>query len=215
MIVNNLINRRVLTKLFVLWVVVTFGASIIAVNVQNSEIATADTTNVSKANAENMAKTKDKLITGELIQMVTLPERLVIDSLNIDLNVVNPNTTDVNELDKELLKSVVRYPTSGMLGETNKNIVIFGHSARIPTFRGMYRAFNDIEYLNEGEVITLVGGGREYSYRVSRVYKSSAETGEIVLGTNNNKLTLVTCDGFGKKTDRWIVEADFIGVYMF
>ncbi len=211
-IVKKLINRHMLTRLLMLWMVTTIVASALSV-LFVSNTASIATTSVNPLQQEELISKTDKTINSDLLQMVTVPERLIIESLDIDLHVSNPDTTSIEELDAELQKNIVRYPLSGMLGESDKNIIIFGHSARIPTFNGMYRAFNDIEYLNEGEIITLIGNGRKYTYRVSDVYKSSAETGEIVLATNNNMLTLVTCDGFGQKSDRWIVEADFIGSF--
>lgn len=207
--VQIITNKRALKMLFTLWVIITIAASAVSI-----ALAPANTSVDTQQEITQKVDAETRLLNGTSIQQVTMPERLIIDSLDIDLVVSNPETTDIGELDKELLKNIVRYPTSGMLGESGKNIVIFGHSARIPTIRGMYKAFNDIEQLKEGEVITLVSGNTEHLYRVSNVYKKNAETAEIMLDTSNSKLTLVTCDGFGKKTDRWVVESDFVGAYI-
>ncbi len=203
---SKLMSPSFLAKFFVLWVIVTLIAS--AISIKNSENGQSVALTTS-TNAQALQESTRTLVETA----AELPRRLIIESLDIDLNVVNPTTTDIAVLDKELMNGAVRYPTSGVLGENGKNIVIFGHSARIPGYYGMYRAFNDIEQLTEGETVALQGSGKEYVYRVSRVYKKDANTDEIALGANNNKLTLVTCDGFGKKSDRWIVEADFIGAY--
>lgn len=211
---SKLMSPSFLAKFFILWLIVTLLASAVSLSSgTNTAPAVATTPEAETVERVFLEEEQSDGKRRPLAAVEVLPERLLIESLDIDLNVVNPTTTDIAVLDAELMNGAVRYPTSGVLGENGKNIVIFGHSARIPTYRGMYRAFNDIEQLNEGETIALQGSGKEYVYRVSRVYKKDANTDEIALGANNNKLTLVTCDGFGKKSDRWIVEADFIGSY--
>lgn len=208
-LVNTLINSQTLGKLFMLWVITTIIASAVSISfVTNTASIAATESTTQQITEEQVAQ---ELI-SPLVEAV-LPERIIIDSLNKDFPVMNPQTTDIKVLDGELMKGAVRYPTSGTLGEKGRNIVIFGHTSRVPTYRGMYRAFNDIEQLTEGEIIVLKSNDKEYVYRVSAVYKKNAKTDKIALGGNNSKLILVTCDGFGKKSDRWIVESDFIGAY--
>ncbi len=216
-IANKLMCAETLGKLFMLWLITTIIASALSVSFITNTASIAATNEPLEETVSTdrtlEPQTLDTDLQATIQQQTALPQRLIIESLGIDLSVINPTTTDVAVLDKELMNGAVRYPTSGLLGENGKNMVIFGHSARIPGYYGMYRAFNDIEKLSEGETIALQSGGKEYVYRVSKVEKKSANTGEIALGANNNKLTLVTCDGFGKKTDRWVVEADFLGAY--
>jgi len=202
-IATKLMSIRTLGIFFIVWLIVTLLASAISLYLADPYEDVEDTTPKSVASGQAATST----------QVSVLPERLIIEKLDKDLKVINPQTTDLNVLDKEMMHGVVRYPESGTLGEGGKNIVIFGHSARIPGYYGAYRNFNDIETLVEGDTIVLQSSGKEYVYRVSRVYKKDANTDDLALDTSNNKLTIVTCDGFGKRSDRWIVESDFLGSY--
>lgn len=140
------------------------------------------------------------------------PSRLVIPSLGRDVPVSNPQTRDIDALDAELLSASVRYPDSATLGVQGGNVLLFGHSSRLPVVRNqMYKAFNDIGTLSKGSVVQVFSGRDIYTYHVSRVYQASATDAHIPLVVPGHRLTLLTCDSFGAKTDRWVVEAEFIG----
>ncbi len=148
-------------------------------------------------------------------QPVILPMQLEIPSVGKILPVSNPNTTDIDALDRELLTSVVRYPGSGTLGKDG-NMFIFGHSTAYKTVRNpMFKAFNDLKDLEEGNVIKLISNGREYVYAVSGKKHEKASNVTVEFGTEPGvkRLTLSTCDSFGAKSDRWIITADFVGSY--
>ncbi len=142
------------------------------------------------------------------------PERIVIHGLNIDLPVSNPQTTDVAALDHALLTSVVRYPLSAELNQDG-NVFIFGHSSHLPVVKNqMFKAFNEIEKLNKGDTIKLIGKNESHIYRVTSVKQVDAKDALIDLSPEKGKrLTLSTCDSFGGKSSRWVVEAEFVGAY--
>ncbi len=141
------------------------------------------------------------------------PDRLIIPKLGKDLPVTNPKTRNIKALDKKLTSSVVRYPGSATLGEKGRNVLIFGHSSNWPVVRNqMYKAFTGVDKLKKGDLIQAISGNDVYSYRVSRVYRADAKSDRIALSVSGpNRLTLLTCDTFGKRSDRWVVEADFVG----
>ncbi|MBP9669010.1 MAG: sortase [Candidatus Pacebacteria bacterium] len=142
------------------------------------------------------------------------PERVIIHSLNIDVPVSNPETTDVAALDAALLTSVVRYPLSAELNQDG-NVFIFGHSSHLPVVKNqMFKAFNEIEKLNKGDTIKLMGKDESHIYRVTSVKQVDAKDALIDLSPEKGKrLTLSTCDSFGGKSSRWVVEAEFVGAY--
>lgn len=140
------------------------------------------------------------------------PDRIVIPSLGKELPVSNPQTRNIAALDEELKSAVVRYPDAATLGQNNGNTLIFGHSSHLPVVRNkLYKAFNDIETLSVGDTVQAYSGGDVYTYHVTRVYEASAEDDSIPLATDGHQLTLLTCDTFGKKSDRFVVEAKFVG----
>lgn len=142
------------------------------------------------------------------------PERIVIHGVGIDLPVSNPQTTDVAALDEALLTSVVRYPLSAELNQEG-NVFIFGHSSHLPVVKNqMFKAFNEIEKLKQGDTVKLLGQGQSHIYRVTSVKQVDANDALIDLSPEKGKrLTLSTCDSFGGKSSRWVVEAVFVGAY--
>lgn len=144
-------------------------------------------------------------------ELTELPTMIRIPALDRELPVANPVSTDIEVLDRELLSATVRYPTSAKLGEDG-NVIVFGHSSHLPIVRNdLFKAFNDIETLEAGDEIIVVGSGYEYVYAVESVEKANAEADAIPLRVEGKKLTLATCDSFGTKSGRFIVTASFKG----
>ena len=147
------------------------------------------------------------------IEAFAVPVRIVADSIQLDANVLNPESRAVADLDKALLGGVVRYPGSGRLSD-NSNTLIFGHSSYLPVIHNAaFKIFNEIKDLKAGEVIRVYSEKREYVYRVESVKHVSSEDALVTFTKGEKKLTLSTCDSFGKKTDRFVVEASFVGSY--
>lgn len=138
------------------------------------------------------------------------PVKIVIPTIGLRATVANPATTDIAILDQNLLTGAVRYPTSAKLGETG-NIVIFGHSSYLPVVGNQaYKAFNGIQKLVAGDVITVYSSSTAYTYQVANVAKENATEAGIPLAISGRVLTLATCDSFGKKSDRFVVTTDFV-----
>ncbi len=136
-----------------------------------------------------------------------LPKRVEIPSIGLRVNISNPATTDIKTLDKYLLSGAVRYPTSAKVGGPG-NAILFGHSSYLPVVSNRnFKAFNGIQKLKSGDEITVYGTDKVYTYAVESVVEADAESGAIPLNVDGAKLTLATCDSFGKKTDRFIVTA--------
>ena len=143
----------------------------------------------------------------------TLPERIVIPEIDLDLPVQNIESRDIGVLYENLKNGPIRYVDSARLGEEG-NVLIFGHSSRVPVVKNrMYKAFNRISELERGDLITVSGGGRGYLYSVVSVERMDVEdpTSVISLGNVGKRLTLVTCDTLTGETARFVLEADFVG----
>src|SRR3989344_4936103 len=144
---------------------------------------------------------------------VTSPTRILIPKLDREAQVKNPTSIDVATLDAALLSGVVRYPTSAKLGEEG-NVVLFGHSSYLPVVNNAsYKAFNGIQDLRKGDRITVEGNGQAYVYAVDKVYTADASEDAIPLSTVGRTLTLVTCDSFASKQDRFVVTATLVESY--
>lgn len=139
------------------------------------------------------------------------PTSITLDPLGKTVNVLNPQSRSIADLDKALLNGVVRHPDSADLNDETGNMLILGHSSYLSNvFNKNYQAFNGIQNLAWGDTIRLRSGDTEYVYRVDRVYQAKASAVTIPTKSVEPKLTLATCNTFGAKEDRFIVEATLI-----
>lgn len=143
----------------------------------------------------------------------TTPVRILIDKVDIEAALITPASTDLAVLDRALLSGAVVYPDSAPLGKIG-NILIFGHSSYLPVVKNKaYQTFNELGALAPGDVFVVESVTHAYEYRVKAVKKAKAEDTPVVFDTTRSMLTLVTCNTFGDKNDRHIVEADFVQKY--
>jgi LPXTG-site transpeptidase (sortase) family protein len=141
------------------------------------------------------------------------PLHITIDAIGVDAPVLNPESPDTETLDAALLAGAVHYPGSADL-EENGNVFLFGHSSYLPkVINPAFRAFNGLQHLAEGDIIRVRSRSDEYIYRVTSVKLVDASEAWVDLSRTGRKLTLSTCDSFGKKQDRFVVEAEFVGSY--
>ncbi len=146
----------------------------------------------------------------EVVELAPLPIKIIFDSLDKEVQVLNPESRDVAELDAALLKGVVRHPDSADLTEVG-NVFILGHSSYLPTvFNKNFQAFNGIQDLTWGDTIRVQSEDAEYIYRVQKVYKAKASDVVVSNTPGKSQLTLATCNSFGSKDDRFIVEANLV-----
>ncbi|HEY4495887.1 MAG TPA: sortase [Candidatus Paceibacterota bacterium] len=139
------------------------------------------------------------------------PVRLLIEKISVNVSVENPQSRDTTILDNALLKGVVHYPGSGSL-ESNTNMFLFGHSTNWAVVNN--QAFKSLNRLNElqlGDEIKLFSDKKEYRYQVIKVELVDQNEALVKFETGKRKLTLSTCDTFGKRTNRFVVTADFVG----
>jgi LPXTG-site transpeptidase (sortase) family protein len=93
-------------------------------------------------------------------------------------------------------------------------VILFGHSSYLPIVNNKaFKAFNGIQDLEAGDRILVTGTSRTFVYEVTSVREADALEDAIPLMASGNRLTLATCDSFGKKTARFIVTADLVESY--
>lgn len=154
----------------------------------------------------------EEVSSASSVTSTTLPTRIRIGAIDLDLPVQNPATRDLAALDTILQKGPARYVDSAHLGESG-NVLIFAHSSHLPIVHNqMYRAFNKIPDLKTGDTITLTGDdGKEYTYRTLSVVKADATDAAIDLSrTQGTRLTLVTCDTLTSKSARFVLTAELV-----
>jgi sortase A len=163
-----------------------------------------------KGSSESDTTENDLIVQNEIKESV-LPESVEIPKIGVSVRVMNPVNPDTAVLDAELLKGVVRYPGSGGLDD-DTNMLLFGHSTRFREVKNdAFQAFNRLEELRIGDTIKVKSGGGEYIYKVTLVSQVSSDKALVNFRTGEKMITLSTCDSFGSKQDRIVVEAKFIG----
>ncbi len=166
-------------------------------------------TNTSEVQASTAVSTE----TPVKVAATELPVRVSAPKIGLNVTIKNPSSTDVDVLDEALLSGSVRYPGSAKLGE-NGTVLLFGHSSYLPVVHNQaYKAFDGIQNLKAGDTVSVFSNSLEYRYTVEKVEVANANEDVVELRKDAQYLTLVTCDSFTKKTDRFIVTAKFVGAY--
>jgi len=136
----------------------------------------------------------------------TRPSRISIEKIEVDSVIELPNTQNIQSLDQSLQKGAVHYPGSGSIEQGN--IFIFGHSTNWKIVKNQaYKTFNGLEKLEKGDEIILEADGNKYTYLVDTVVLANESDALVNLDTTEQKLTISTCNSFGAKQERWVVEA--------
>ncbi|MEY2665572.1 MAG: hypothetical protein RLZZ480_677 [Candidatus Parcubacteria bacterium] len=141
-----------------------------------------------------------------------MPTSMYIEKLDRTIPVLNPQSREVSDLDNALLSGVVRHPDSADMSQDG-NVFILGHSSYLPNvINKNFQAFNGIQDLAWGDKIQVTGEGYVLTYEVEKVYKASAADVTVPIEGTGARLTLATCNSFGSKDDRFIVEAKRVEV---
>ncbi len=141
------------------------------------------------------------------------PEKIIFEDLDREVEVLNPVSSDIADLDEALLEGAVRHPESADFGEDG-NMFILAHSSYLPNVLNKnYQAFNGIQKLSWGDKIRVQSADMEYVYRVEKVYEAKASEVFVPETPGEAMLTLATCNSFAGKDDRFMVEARLIGSY--
>lgn len=141
-----------------------------------------------------------------LPETFTKPNRIIISKVGIDAQIIQPNSINVTILDQALQKGAVYYPGSGTIEQGN--IFVFGHSTNWAVVQNQaYKTFNGLEKLQIGDEIYLEAGGQNYLYKVQSVKMVNADNALVEFDNSGRKLTISTCNTFGQKQERWVVEA--------
>lgn len=145
-----------------------------------------------------------------LSDVAPLPVSIIFDSLEREVKVLNPESNTVEALDTALLSGVVRHPDSADFANEG-TMFLLGHSSYLPNVQNRnFQAFNGIQKLEWGDIIRVRSADMEYVYSVDKVYEAKASSAEVPLQFDVPKLVLATCNSYGTKDDRYIVEASLI-----
>ncbi len=142
--------------------------------------------------------------------VTTVPVRIIVESVGIDVDIENPKDNDIDVLDKALLSGAVRYPGSGFMNDSS-TMFLFGHSSFLPVVNNKnFRAFNNLEKVKKGALIRVESKESVNIYKVTGVRKVNADDAIIQLSGKGKRLVLSTCNSFGDPGERFVLEAEFV-----
>ena len=154
---------------------------------------------------EALADAMPVLQVEEIIEEPVVVEEIFPTEIYIE--VLNPISRTIADLDAALLDGVVRHPDSAHLAQEG-NVFILGHSSYLPNvFNKNFQAFNGIQELEWGDTIEVRSENEVFVYRVEKVFKARAQDVTVPIAGDEKILTLATCNSFGSSDDRYIVEA--------
>jgi LPXTG-site transpeptidase (sortase) family protein len=139
---------------------------------------------------------------------ILLPDRITISKIGVDSQIQRPQSQDVAVLDEALNIGAVYYPGSGTINVGN--MFIFGHSTGFSVVNNQaYKTFNDLNKLVNGDEIQIESDGKTFIYKVTNLSLVDQDAAFVDFSKTDRMLTISTCNSFGKKQDRWVVEAIF------
>ncbi len=134
--------------------------------------------------------------------------RLEAASVSLSATIVNPTSNNFDVLNDALQRGAVRYTDSGTVNKGN--MFIFGHSSGLKYINNPnYKIFNNIQNLKKGEEIKVFTENKLYTYKVTSVRLVDSSEALVKFSNDIRMLTLSTCDRFGVKANRYVVEAEF------
>jgi sortase (surface protein transpeptidase) len=198
-----------LKKFIILWVIIFLG-SVFILSRFNLVPETWD--NSSKETSVEKARNTTDLDKKLSSIPASLPKRIIIPALGTDSPINNPESKNIDILDRSLQNGVVRYPSSGMLGQKT-NMLLFGHSSYLPVVKNEnYKALNGLDDLEEGDEILLFSASHKFIYKIKSVEKSNSQNALVVFESDRRELTISTCDSFGNLEDRFVAKAELSDV---
>jgi LPXTG-site transpeptidase (sortase) family protein len=139
---------------------------------------------------------------------ILLPDRVTIPEIGVDSVIQKPQSQEISVLDEALNKGAVYYPGSGTINRGN--MFIFGHSTGFSVVNNQaYKTFNDLDKLSAGDEIRIESDGKTYIYKVESLVLVDESEAFVDFSKTDRRLTISTCNSFGAKQERWVVEAVF------
>lgn len=179
------------------------GAGLMRLITQKEATSAVNTESDLKDSLDKALGTTERNI-GELPLSIEMP------TLGINAKIESPTVQTVAVLDAALMKGPVYYQGSGSPGE--RNMLIFGHSTGFRVVRNKaYQVFNNLKTAQVGSLIYIRTSSGVHTYKTIDVRLASKYTTWIDFNSTKPLLTLATCDSFGKRTDRWVLQAEYVG----
>lgn len=135
---------------------------------------------------------------------------LKIDRLNLLVPVIkNVDGTNKTLYNRSLKKGVAHYLGTALPGEVG-NVFIFGHSSSAFDNGPYAKAFEKLNDLKKGDLITVYFENKEIVYQVTGIMVVAKDDLAVLNQTSEKILTLMTCWPVGTNEKRLIVKSVLI-----
>ena len=149
---------------------------------------------------------KRDIIHNENLDQIT-EFNLTIEKLGINAPVIpNVDGKDKKSYDEALNDGVAHYKNTA-LPNSGSNIVIFGHSSTVLGIGKYAKVFATLDQLNVDDEIKINFNQKEYKYLVSEKKIIAAIDTSVILPTEREELTLLTCWPIGTAEKRLAIVA--------
>ena len=143
--------------------------------------------------------------------MVDQPDRLVIQSIGLEVPLVYVDETNEGVFQRGLERGVVHYPDTALPGELG-NAYYFGHSSDYVFKKGKYKTvFATLPKVELGDKIYITNhDGRQFGYEViDKLIVDSQDVSVLSQGDyDKRRLTLQTSWPLGTALKRYVVVAE-------
>lgn len=145
-------------------------------------------------------------------------DRIIIPDIDLNVPLLQSSFTKhiseitKEDMDKDLYKGVVQYPTTPNAGQDG-NMLVFGHTSYEAWKHNPYATvFSKLPKLQEGQTMQVIQNGKLYDYKVitKKIVKPSQVNAEYLNYTKGNYLTLLGCYPIGSDTNRIMVIGELV-----
>lgn len=151
--------------------------------------------------------TKEKEKENQNFQDICKDNCLVIPKIGLASPIIFSKSRQEENIQEDLKKGVVHYPDTSLPGELG-NCFITGHSSNYVWRSGNYNTvFIFLDKLKKGDEIFIYYNGETYRYEVIESFLVNPEQVEVLEGSPEPILTLMTCWPVGTNLKRLIVRA--------
>lgn len=132
---------------------------------------------------------------------------LAIDKLGINVPIIPDVDGKDKEIYNEALKGGVAHYKNTALPHSGSNIVIFGHSSTVLGVGKYAKVFATLNELNIGDEIKINLNQKEFKYLVNEKKVITATDTSVILPSEREELTLLTCWPIGTEEKRLAIIA--------
>jgi|GEM_PF-1029086 len=151
-----------------------------------------------------------------VLESPVIPERIVIDKINLDAPIENAESMNVNVSGQDVIQYLVPEKFAAGWHEGSASLGVVGNTVISGHHNAFGEVFKDLVDLKVGDTFILLGGKKSYKYVIANKMilpekneplDVRLENGRWILPSKDERVTLVTCWPEHTNTHRLIIVA--------